>query len=259
MAVGKNKRLSRGKKGQKKKIIDPFTRKDWYNIKAPGLFSVRDVGKTLVNRTQGTKIASEALKGRVFEVSLADLNKDEDQNYRKMRLVCEEVQGRNILTNFHGMDFTTDKLRSLVKKWQTLIEAHADVKTLDGYVLRMFCIGFTKRRPMQVRKTSYAQSSQIREIRRIMVEHMTRESTVCDLKDLVKKFIPEQIGKDIEKQCESVYPLQNVFIRKVKILKKPKFDVTKLMELHGGDLGGEDLGTGVPRGDFVEPAPQESV
>ncbi len=27
--------------------------------------------------------------------------------------------------------------------------------------------------------------------------------------------------------------MENVFIRKVKVLKKPKFDLTKLMELHG--------------------------
>jgi small subunit ribosomal protein S3Ae len=73
----KNKGLSKGgKKGVKKNIVDPFTRKDWYDVKAPSMFATRQIGKTLVNRTQGTKIASEGLKYRVFEVSLADLQND---------------------------------------------------------------------------------------------------------------------------------------------------------------------------------------
>lgn len=38
--------------------IDPFTRKDWYNVRAPCMFTNRDVGKTLVNRTQGTSKCS---------------------------------------------------------------------------------------------------------------------------------------------------------------------------------------------------------
>eukprot|EP00879_Flechtneria_rotunda_P027995 GHRR01030067.1.p1 GENE.GHRR01030067.1~~GHRR01030067.1.p1 ORF type:complete len:174 (-),score=53.19 GHRR01030067.1:255-776(-) len=161
MAVGKNKRISKGKKGGKKKIVDPFSKKDWYDVKAPSMFAVRNVGKTLVTRTQGTKIASEGLKGRVFEVSLADLQKNEEDAYRKMRLRVEDVQGRNCLTNFWGMDFTTDKLRSMVRKWQTLIEAHVDVKTTDGFTLRMFCIAFTKKRQGQIKRTAYAQSSQV--------------------------------------------------------------------------------------------------
>ncbi len=84
------------------------------------MFTTRQIGKTLVNRTQGTKIASEGLKHRVFEVSLADLQNDNDaeRSFRKFRLIAEDVQGRNVLTNFHGMDLTTDKLRSMVKKWQ---------------------------------------------------------------------------------------------------------------------------------------------
>jgi len=173
-------------------------------------------------------------------VSLADLNKDEEQSFRKIKLRIDEIQGKNCLTNFHGMDFTSDKLRSLVRKWQTLIEAHVDVKTTDGYLLRLFAIGFTKRRPSQVRKTTYAQSSQIREIRKKMFEIMTREATSCDLKELVQKFVPEAIGREIEKASRSIYPLQNVYVRKAKILKSPKFDVSKLLELHGEST---DVGT----------------
>merc|ERR1712118_640502 len=119
----KNKRLTKGKKGSKKKIIDPFASKDWYDIKAPSIFQAPVVGKTIVSRTKGTKIASDGLKGRICEISLGDLNKNEDDAYRKMKLRVEDVQGSQALCNFWGIDFTTDKLRSLVRKWQSLIEA----------------------------------------------------------------------------------------------------------------------------------------
>lgn len=36
--------------------------------------------------------------------------------------------------------------------------------------------------------------------------------------------IPDSIGKDIEKACQSIYPLHDVYVRKVKMLKKPKFE-----------------------------------
>ena len=206
-------------------------KKEWYDVKAPGYFTVRNFCKTVVNRSAGLKIASEGLKGRVFEVSLADLNKDEDQAYRKIRLVVEEVQGRDCLTNFHGMDFARDRLCALIKKWQTLIEASVDVKTADGYSLRLFCIGFTDRRKNQNRQTSYAQSAQIRAIRKKMVSIMAA-ACKCDLKELVGKFLPETISKEIEKACQGIYPLKDVYIRKVKVLNKPKFDLVKLMEVH---------------------------
>merc|ERR1712088_666312 len=123
MAVGKNKGLKiGGKKGAKKKIVDPFTRKDWYDIKAPANFKNRDIGKTPVNRTQGTKIASDGLKGRVFEVSLADLQKEEaaERSFRKFRFICDDVQGKNCLCSFYGMSLTSDKLKGVVKKCRSI-------------------------------------------------------------------------------------------------------------------------------------------
>jgi small subunit ribosomal protein S3Ae len=45
--------------------------------------------------------------------------------------------------------------------------------------------------------------------------------------------LKEEIGKQIQQECSKIFPLQdNCMIRKAKILKKPKFDLTKLMELY---------------------------
>merc|ERR1719331_485345 len=65
---------------------------------------------------------------------------------------------------------TRDKLASLIKKWQTLVEGNVDVKTTDGHTLRMFAIGFTTKMPNQVSKMCYANSAQVRQIRKKMVE-----------------------------------------------------------------------------------------
>ncbi|KAI4545110.1 hypothetical protein MG293_005376 [Ovis ammon polii] len=152
MAVSKNKHLMRGgKKGAKKKVVVPFPKRDWYDVKASVMFNIRNIGKTLVMRTQETKITSDGLKGRVFEIQ----------------------------------------------------------------------------------KTSYAQHQQVYQIHKKMMEIMTQEVQTNDLKEVVNKLIPDSIGKDIEKACQSIYLLHDVFVRKVKMLKKPKFELGKLMELHG--------------------------
>ncbi len=98
---------------------------------------------------------------------------------------------------------------------------------------------FTKKRQNQLKKTTYAQTAQIKQIKKKMTDIMTKEASSVDLKDLVKKFIPNSIGTQIEQACQSIYPLKDVYIRKVKMLKQPKFDITKLMEVHGN--AGSDM------------------
>jgi len=231
MAIGKNKKLGK-KKGAKKKVQDPFLRKEWYDVKAPAPFTSRLVGKTCVTRTTGTKIATDSLKGRVVESSLADLNNNLDA-WRKVKLSIEDIQGKTCLTNFHAMDMTRDKLCQFIRKWQTLIDAHCEVKTLDGYVLRVFVTAFTGKQPTQARKTSYAQHQQIKAIRKKIVEIINKEASTSVLSDLVAKFNHgDQFPKLIVKACQFIYPLSGALIRKVKTLKKPKFDIVRLNELY---------------------------
>merc|ERR1712066_190701 len=258
MAVGKNKRLTKSKKGGKKKVIDVFKNKHKYEIRAPSYFQKRNVGHTICTKTMGTRIASDSLKGRVFNACLADLKENEEEAHRLVKLRAEDVQDRRVLTNFYGIQLTTDKLRSLVRKWQTLIEAHVDAKTTDGYVLRMFCIGFTSKRPNQAKKTHYAQSSQIRQIRKKMVDIMREQVSSTELKQVVEKLVHNVIEKQIETSTRSVYPLNNIYIRKVKMLKMPKFDLNKLMEVHG-DSGTTSEDVGTKADDNNDDAPAEPV
>ncbi|KAG7289003.1 ribosomal 40S subunit protein S1B [Staphylotrichum longicolle] len=202
MAVGKNKRLSKGKKGLKKKAQDPFARKDWYGIKAPAPFAIRDVGKTLVNRTTGLKNANDAPVAKRTTPSA----RSSSVSTRSQELLTLPTTTSSIHLRSHPTQLPT---------------------------LRLFAIAFTKRRPNQIKKTHYAASSQIRAIRRKMTEIIQREASSCTLTQLTSKLIPEVIGREIEKATQGIYPLQNVHIRKVKLLKQPKFDLGALMTLHG--------------------------
>jgi small subunit ribosomal protein S3Ae len=213
--------------------VDPFTRKEWFALKAPKYFEKRVVGQTPATRTIGQRTSRESLLGRVFESNLGDLN-SKGEDFRKFSLKVDDVQGSQCLTSFYGMDMTTDKLRSIIRKKQTLIEGFTDVKSADGYVLRLFTIATTKRRPNQQRVSSYATAGQVRQIRKKMVEIVNKEVAASDISSLVTKLASEAIGRQIEKQTQSIYPLQNVFVRKVKVLRAPKADLGRLVELHGG-------------------------
>ncbi|ELW61795.1 40S ribosomal protein S3a [Tupaia chinensis] len=145
-----------------------------------------------------------------------------------------------------------------------MIEAHVNVKTIDGYSLRQFCVGFTKNCNNQIWKTSYAQHQQVRQIWKKKMEIMPREVQTNGLKEVVNKLIPDSMRKDIEMACQFIYPLHDIFIRKVKMLKKPKFELGKLMELHGegsssGKATGDETGAKVEQADGYEPPVQESV
>jgi len=67
-----------------------------------------------------------------------------------------------------------------------------------------------------------------------MIEIMQREASTVDLNGLVEKLTNEAIGREIEKHAGAIYPLQNVLIRKVKVVRSAKMDSSKLVELAGG-------------------------
>jgi len=61
---------------------------------------------------------------------------------------------------------------------------------------------------------------------------LTKEVAKCSINELVKNLTQDTWTDLITNNCKFVYPLQNVTIRKVKILKRPKIDVVKMAEMY---------------------------
>ena len=97
--------------------------------------------KVLVNTLLLSEKVEDSVRGRVVTANQADLAPNQDAfAWRKIKLIVDETRGRDALTSFYGVDMTKDELCSLIKKRKTLIEAIQDVRTSDGYVLRIFVI-----------------------------------------------------------------------------------------------------------------------
>lgn len=215
----------KAKKMRTKKQVDLLSKKEFYNLTVPSIFSVRKVGVTIASRSQGNYYAPDSVKGRTFEVNQADLSTGAgSQAYRKFKFVVDGVRGRDAVGSFHGMELISDKHKSIPKKWHSLIEAETRVSTTDGYALRVFTICITKRKPKSVKKTCYATLSQIKAIRKIIFKIIEEEVSACDINEVIKKLMSEAIGARVEQEGLKIYPLQNCHVKKVKVVKRPKVD-----------------------------------
>ena len=230
MSLGKNKKnFSKGRKGGKKKVGERFLKKEWWNIKAPGMFMKRMFTQSPVNQTVGKKLASESMKGRVFEANLGDLNSGYEAN-KKIKLIVEDADGKSkvALTNFYGLECTRDYLCSLIRKWHTLIDLFVDCKTSDGFLMRFFVVAFTANEYKQKKAICYANRSQVKQMRAIMTKIITKVCKTSTLKDLVGKVLGKELTDEMAQKCKHIFPLENVTIRKVKSIKRPRVDMAQL-------------------------------
>lgn len=217
----------KSKKIRSKKPVDPMSKKEFYNLILPSSLSVRQAGVTIIDKSQGTYFAPDALKGRTFEVNQADLSTGaEAQAFRNFKFVVDGVKGKDAYSSFYGMELISDKLKSIPKKWHTLIESELKLETADGYTLRVFTVANTKRKPKAVKKNCYASLAQVKKIREITFKIIQEEISKCDIHEVMKKLMSESIGTRIEQEGLKIYPLQNCHVRKVKVVKRPVVDAS---------------------------------
>ena len=192
------------KKVQRK--LDGWKSKEWYNIEAPVYLNRIIVGNTMAGDPS-------LLLGRNVETTVGELTNDMTKNNTKVILRINNVVGDVATTDLMGHELTTDYIRSIVKRQTSRIDANVEVKTRDGYVIRVKPTCFTIKR---------ARSSQIKAIREMMVEIVKRRAAESDFETFMQEAILGRLSAAIYRQAKFIYPLRRVEIRKTQIEAMPK-------------------------------------
>jgi len=191
------------KKVQRK--LDGWKSKEWYNIEAPAYLNRVVVGSTMAGDPA-------LLLGRNVETTVGELTNDMTKNNTKVILRINNVVGDVATTDLMGHELTTDYVRSIVKRQTSRIDANIEVKTKDGFVIRVKPTCFTIKR---------ARSSQMMAIREMMVDIVKKRASETDFETFMQEAILGRLSAAIYRQAKFIYPLRRVEIRKTQVEAMP--------------------------------------
>ena len=191
------------KKVQRK--LDGWKSKEWYNIEAPVYLNRAIIGNTMAGD-------ASLLIGRNVETTVGELTNDMTKNNTKVILRINNVVGDIATTDLMGHELTTDYVRSIVKRQTSRIDANVEVKTKDGYTIRVKPTCFTIKR---------ARSSQIKAIREMMVDIVKKRASEADFETFMQEAILGRLSAGIYRQAKFIYPLRRVEIRKTQVEGMP--------------------------------------
>merc|ERR1719384_1726871 len=143
-------------------------------------------------------------------------------------LSAKMSKAKNCILNFHGMSLTRDKMCGMVKKWQTMIQCAVDAKTTDNYHLRVFVVAFTKKQSQgQIKKTTYAQSQQVKQIRKKMTEIVSKQVSNCDVPDQEDHLRSVSAGQADPKEDDRDRQQAGVQLRRARSRRPPTLSLSR--------------------------------
>lgn len=188
---------------KKRKGVDTWKMKKWYDVLAPKMFGEVKIGETPVADPM-------ELKGRIIEATMKDLTGDFSKQHIKLRFQIVDVKGNSALTNFAGQSLSREYMRSQIRRKTTRVEAVADVEGADHKKLRVKTIALALGR---------AQTSQEKLIRKAMTERVKEIAKKLTLDQFLQEIVQGRVSMEVYKSAHKVYPLKRVEVRKTQLLE----------------------------------------
>jgi small subunit ribosomal protein S3Ae len=196
-------------RARRKRKIDTWKTKKYYDIIAPPMFEEKKIGETVSSDPAN-------LPGRTITVTMRELSGDFSKQHIKLKFQINDVKGNQAFTKFKGQALSRDYMRSQIRRKTTRVETVVDVVTKDGHALRVKVIGLAIGR---------AQTSQERLIRKRMVELTRDMAGKTDLDQFIQDAVRGKVSIALYRKLNKIYPLKRVEVRKIKVLESKRVAV----------------------------------
>ena len=198
---------SKSKKGRsRRKVVDPWKLKKWYEVYAPKSFKEVFLG-------QIPSADENNLIGRTIEVLLYDITRNFKHTHIKLKFRIAEISGNRCETIFIGHELTRDFIRALIHRGSTRVDGIFNYRTADGFVYRVSAFVVTRRR---------AKGSQIYTIRKIIFKVLDEFAKSSKHGKFVRGIVYGQFAENLRNIARTIYPLRECQIRKTKLVSYPE-------------------------------------
>lgn len=188
-----------------KKVRDKWRTKEWYSVYTPAYFGEQNVANIPCEDPK-------KLIGRVVETTLYDITGDFSHQSTKLYFLVVSVSGDRAETILKSHEYSTDYLRSLVRRGSTRIDGIFTGSTTDKYLTRVYVIAFSHGR---------IKGSQEHAVRRVMGKIVAEKAAKLNYSQLCHEMVLGKMGSDVYNESKKVCPLRHVGVRKSKLLSMP--------------------------------------
>lgn len=190
-------------KAASRKVKDRWKAKEWYKVYAPRMFNQVQLGET-------PSADPSSLKGRIIEATVHDLTGDFSKMHVKLKFQITEINGFDAHTVLIGQDLTSDYIRRLTRRKRTKTDHVIDIKTKDGYLVRVKPMSITEKR---------IQASQETAVRTLMTKDLQTLGAEMTISDIIRSVISGEMAKRLSNVSKVVVPIKRIEIRKTEILE----------------------------------------
>ncbi|MCS7110359.1 MAG: 30S ribosomal protein S3ae [Candidatus Caldarchaeum sp.] len=200
-----------------KKASEQKKPKKTYETYSPVYFGGRWLGSTMADDPS-------KLIGRVLRTSLYALTDDFSKQYMQLKFRIVEVKDSVCNTIFYGHEYGREYLRSLVKRGTNKIEYIFDVKTKDGFVIRVYPVVFTVSRISTAKRKA---------IRKIMKQVLDEAASNLTHDQLAQELVIGKTASDIYNLVKKIVLPRHVGVYKSKIIKLGTFQTVSAVQPQG--------------------------